>query len=265
MSALPPGWAAWAAYWTDDLARNGIRGLAVTPPFDPEARARVIDALEPLLAPNVYLPPPSEVGMLVSLDTAALEPGAWVALFRAYAALRSSGAWPDFVSDEHLLGGSVALARFRVLVVPAARWAPRPLVRGISDWVESGGTLIVADPHAFSRAEDGWDTAPAARALLGWSSIMPPRGDESHYRVVPAPGARVLRKASDGAPALTERPFGRGRVLAFTAPLESDAAFWAGILRQAAVPPRPWREAVTARSVGTVSGTYSRPPMETQR
>lgn len=235
LSGAPGG---WAEYWLDDAARCGIQGLALAAPAEPPVRT----AMDALGAANIYLPPPSEVGLLVSTDTATLEPGAWVATFRAYAALRAAGVWPDFVSDRQLQSRAVSLARFRVLVVPAARWAGRDLQALVAACAERGGSVVVSDPWAFSRAEDGWDTSARARDLFGTAADLD--------RVV-------------GPLEIRTRDVGQGRIIVLSRPLETrfgpPASFWKDLARRHEIPARPWLEAVTAANIRRITGAYSRP------
>jgi len=163
----------WASCWIAEIARQGVAGIHVTLPREPAVRNDVMKVLYPLRRANVYLPPPSEIGILVSLDTCDLEAGAWLAVFDAYSALREIGLTPGFVSDAQILDGSTSLARYRVLVVPAARWADRGVMDAIQAWVRHGGTLVICDNYAFTRDRDGINTSARAQALMGRAITAP--------------------------------------------------------------------------------------------
>lgn len=207
----------WAVHWVDDCVRNGVAGIRVLLPDSTGAAAEVKDALAKLIGPNVYLPPPSEVAILVG------EP-ARSAAFQAYAGLRASGVWPEFVAESQITTRAVSLARYRVLVVPSL--PSMRMRRTLNDWAGRGLTIVV----------------------LG--------GAESN-------GARVIARSHDGDAAITKRRTGDGRWIgAGLAPWSADGGwrtFWDGLLADAGVPRRPWLEAVAAGNVGVVTGRYTRP------
>jgi hypothetical protein len=262
LSNLPATDVPWATAWLDEAVRNGVAGLTILPPADAAARDALQSAVKPLAGPNVYLPPPSEIGILVSRDTVAREPGAWVSVFRTYAALRAAGLWPNFVADDDLRSGAASLARFDVLVVPAARWTDAALPAAFVARATLGGIIVVTDPFAFRG-----QVAP----LAGWASALPRRDDPAlpeagPVLIVPETGSRVLATFHDGTPAITERRVGDGYIMASALPLASPdgawASFWRDVARRASVPRRPWLDAVTMENMGTVTGTYKRPTAE---
>lgn len=207
--------AGWATLWIDDCVRNGVVGLHVILPGNRLAAKAVESTLARLRGPNVYLPPASEVAILVS-DSHRRE------AFGAYAGLRASGVWPEFVGDAQLTSRSVSLAKYHLIVVPSS-WAAkaRPL---LDDAAKRGATVVI----------------------LG---------------AVDAHGAKVIALHHDGRPAITERRIGDGRwITAGLAPWSADGAwkaFWDGLQRDAGIPRRPWLESVTAANVGRITGKYT--------
>jgi hypothetical protein len=215
LTSLAAGDAPWAVAWLDEAVRNGIAGLTVIPPSDATAARVVADTLASLRGPNVYLPPPPEVAVIVPLEALERRPGGWDAMFRLYSGLRACGVWLNFVSDEAIATKSVSLARYRVVVVPSELPRSGAFYQVAMDAARRGATVVV----------------------LGVKKAQ-------------GTGARVLATDHDGRPAITERATGDGRVLyAAIAPFSPDGAwrgFWQGILRDSGVPDRPWLEAVTA-------------------
>jgi hypothetical protein len=49
-----------------------------------------------------------------------------------------------FVPEEYIISGSFQLSNYKVLILPYAIHLPEPLSQLILDWVDSGGTLIIA-------------------------------------------------------------------------------------------------------------------------
>jgi hypothetical protein len=246
--------AGWAVSWVNDCVRNGVAGLSVMAPTDAVARRSVEEAVKPLEGANVYLPPPSSLGIVVSLDTAILDSGAWVALFRTYAALRTAGLWPEFVTDERIAAGQAGLPRFRLLVVPAATWLDRKAVDALMEWTQAGGRLVVTDPSAFTRSPAGGDYSGDALRQLGWKS----RGAGPNPAITPLMGTVVLERLADGRPAATERRFGDGSVVASAVSLTWPSGRWGRLWRSlaggAGVVSLPWMEEVTSSNVRRITG-----------
>ncbi|HEY3266359.1 MAG TPA: hypothetical protein VGM37_05490 [Armatimonadota bacterium] len=166
LSGLSAKDAPWIGVWVDEAVRNGVAGITIVPPpFTAGAKASE-KALAPMRGANVFLPPPGEAAILVSLATGVLEPGAWVQTFRTYARMRRSGLWPPLISDEQIEAG-VPLARYAILAAPAAKWSSPAVLTALAGFRARGGVLVIEDGEAFSRRLDGWETSAAARALLG--------------------------------------------------------------------------------------------------
>jgi hypothetical protein len=208
---------AWARAWIDDCVRNGVVGLRVLTNEGSETTGAVTAALAPLEGMNVYLPPASEVAIFV-------DPADRREAFDSYAGLRSSGVWPEFVSEAQVTAKAVSLARYRIVVLP--RRPSRAARVELLDAARRGLTVVVLGG-------------------VEWR------------------GARVIAAKHNGLPAITERRVGEGRwIAAGTAPWSPDGgwtSFWDGLLRDAGVPRRPWLEAVTAANVHRLTGTYTLP------
>jgi hypothetical protein len=149
-----------------------------------------------------------------------------------------------FDADTRLLSDPVRLARARTVWLPRGDTLDRPFAEELLDWVQSGGTLIVTDPNAFTRAPDGSSLGDVRSALVGppldarnhgqtmvaaassLSATLParaltlPLGEQQGraFTQVPA-GASVVARYADGAPAAILRTVGAGQVLAFAGDL----------------------------------------------
>ncbi len=58
----------------------------------------------------------------------------------------------SFEADARLAGEPERLARARTVWLPRADTLDRPVAEALRAWVEAGGTLVVTDPDAFTRA-----------------------------------------------------------------------------------------------------------------
>ncbi|MCD6361491.1 MAG: hypothetical protein J7M38_11600 [Armatimonadetes bacterium] len=146
-------------------------------------------------------------------------------------------SWFTFI-DEHRLADPLTDVRPRAIYLPTAHIMDADTRERLVDFVREGGTLIVADPHAFDHDITGEDTSRARVELVGAESGgTPPRGTnltvKPHAllpgiqeplelpvlapmeRLTLAPGTTVLASCADGAPAVTLRKLGRGRVIYF--------------------------------------------------
>lgn len=167
------------------------------------------------------------------------------ALYTTYALLGElGGADFRFDSDTRLVADPTRLAAARTLWMPRGDTLDPAFATTLADWVRAGGTLVVTDPAAFTRAPDGTSLATVRDALIGAPLGPVRRGsalevqpgalgtgapddlltlpvDSARRRAfaaVPA-GASVVARFLDGAPAAILRPVGAGRVLAFSADL----------------------------------------------
>lgn len=262
LSNLTKAQSGWASEWLNGIARQGVIGLHVIPAEEAAVRAETETALKPLRTASVYLPPVSQVGILVSLDSCDLEPGAWMALFDAFSALRENGYLPGFVSDAQILDRSTQLARYRVLVVPAARWIDRGVVNAVEAWVRRGGTLIVCDQHAFSRDRNGTDTTRRSRSLFGWASVsLPPEdalNEAGRLRIVPVATTKVMQRWADGRPAVWALSLGAGTII--TAPVNIMSRgcpwpkFWKTTLKTAGTTNHSDYSRLSTKDIGRITG-----------
>jgi len=166
-------------------------------------------------------------------------------LYAAYSLLGEMGRGAfSFDSDSRLLREPARLATAKVMWLPRAETLDRAMADAILAWVRAGGTLIVTDPEAFTRTTRkrslrdvrsaligaGLGGPRAARALLvdegALADGLPGEalelsieaGRARAFSSVP-PGARVVARFVDDAPAALLRPVGAGRVLAFSSDL----------------------------------------------
>lgn len=215
------GGADWIRYWIDECVRNGVAGIQVTLPVDPATASSTRTALAPLAGPNVYLPPPSEVAILLPERSAESE-----ASFRCYAGLRASGVWPNFVSEEQVADRTVSLARFKIIVTPLPpSLATRPKVEDAA----RRGAIVVSMGKTAQRG-----VRVLASGYDGQPFLTERRTGDGRWIT-----AKTAPWSLDGA----------------------WTPFWEGTLSQAAVPRRRWLEAVTARNVGRITGKYTKPKL----
>lgn len=233
VAGLSKGEEDWIPGWIDACVQEGVAGIIVRPPENESGRAVLRRHLAPLASANLFLPPPAETGILVSTSTATLEPFSWREVFRAFARLREAGLTADFVSDRQITSGAVPLARFRLLVIPAARWCDPAVLDRVGDWTARGGTLVITDTQAFDLDLQGKSLATRRQAILG--------------------------RKPDEPSSWIEIAHGHGRILWATTPMPGQAdipdTFWRVLRREAGIPNRPWLEAIGAHNVHRVTGT----------
>ncbi len=146
-----------------------------------------------------------------------------------------------FDSDTRLVRDPARLARATTMWLPRGETLDRPFVDATIAWVRNGGTLIVTDSDAFTRAPDGSSLADLRDVLIGAdiapaggvamtvpagaiAPSQPPRaltvpvvgGIAGAFTRVPS-GAQVVATNADGTPAAIRRQVGSGQVLAFAA------------------------------------------------
>ena len=200
----------------------------------PEALAGLMDgkrdiaAVQDLFGPRDRgIPPAERVAVLSSLPTARLGEAAglrchaWAA--EAAAALVHGAHVPvDAIHEEQLPGRR--LDRYKVLVAAGVAATYHGSRRAIRDWVERGGTLLLAQ-EAMQLGEYARPAPEAAGfpgialgdALGGEPQALSFRGDAVAavpYRAATfGEGWTVLASLPDGTPALAERRLGKGRVI----------------------------------------------------
>jgi Beta-galactosidase len=165
------------------------------------------------------------------------------ALYTTYALLGElAGGSFVFDADTRLAADPTRLARARTIWLPRGDTLDRAFADRLVAWVQGGGTLVVTDPRAFTRAPDGTPLTAQRDALIGAGLgprrtgdilLAEPDGltqglpadlytipvsstDPRAFDRVPA-GAKVLARFIDDAPAAIVRTVGRGRVIAFAA------------------------------------------------
>lgn len=223
------------------------------------------------------LPLPTETRTLIwysNFDKWAKQDFAQHALYSIYAIL-GEGLKSNFriVSDTALTAGTVKLADYKLLYVPAMTYTTPEIAQAIAGWVKAGGTLVVFDPLFMSRNIDG-SAEPARRELtgaadlavktsangsLGWNGKTLPLAAVEHipaptgsrfasYVLTPAAGDRVLMTYPDGTAAAIERRVGQGKVVFFAAQPFGNS--------ELAVRPDAWLDffAMQARTVGEPVG-----------
>jgi hypothetical protein len=145
----------------------------------------------------------------------------------------------SFDADTRLVAEPSRLAQARTVWLPRGETLDRPFADALVAWVRAGGTLVVTDPEAFTRAPDGSSLADIRRSLVGaspvpapgasilvapatLSSALPSRaltvpaapGRAGAFAAVPD-GASVVGTNADGSAAVILRQVGAGQVLAF--------------------------------------------------
>ena len=165
------------------------------------------------------------------------------ALYTTYALLGElAGGAFSFDADTRLVAEPSRLAAARTIWIPRGDTLDAAFAERLAAWVRAGGTLIVTDPAAFTRTPSGAPLAAVRDLLVGaplgpvrrGSVLEVPQGaldgsapddlltlpiDTARPRAFAAvpPGARVVARFIDGAPAAILRVVGAGRVLAFAA------------------------------------------------
>jgi hypothetical protein len=144
-----------------------------------------------------------------------------------------------FDSDTRLVADPTRLARATTVWLPRGETLDRPFAEALVTWVRAGGTLVVTDPDAFTRAPDGSSLADLRDTLIGAGAIpnptaslavavaaidanLPSRalavptapGGGGAFTQIPA-GATVVATNADGSAAGLRRVVGAGQVLAF--------------------------------------------------
>lgn len=164
-------------------------------------------------------------------------------LYTAYALLGELGhAAFSFDADVRLAREPLRLAGARSIWIARGETLDGGVATRLAAWVRAGGTLVVTDPDAFTRAPSGRSLARVREELIGAplgprrlgsmlevqpGALAPGRPDDllsipvassprRAFAGVPA-GASVVARFIDGAPAAIVRPVGAGRVLAFSA------------------------------------------------
>lgn len=209
-----------------DIARN-LRGtLLPPPPVDPANVVVYATASEGQGQPNAVLAERPR--------TLANE------LYTTYSVLGElAQSTFSFDADTRLVAEPGRLAQARTVWLPRGETLDRPFAEALLAWVRAGGTLIVTDPDALTRAPDGSSLEDLREALVGpaavpatgasitlapatLTSALPARaltvpvapGRAGAFPGVPG-GAGVIGTNADGSSAAILRRVGAGQVLAF--------------------------------------------------
>jgi hypothetical protein len=167
------------------------------------------------------------------------------AIYTVYSLLGElAGGAFNFDADTRLLAEPARLAAARTIWLPRADTLDRAFAERILAWVQAGGTLVVTDPDAFTRTPNGSSLSSVRDALVGAplgrlregqmllveegalgtalpADVLAIPVDSAERRAFAAipPGAQVIARFVDGAPAAISRRVGRGRVIAFASDL----------------------------------------------
>ena len=273
--------------WATQALRAGATDLSLYGENSPRfTRPRVYQAMLDIarnLGGTLLPAPPADPANVVVYATASEaqgQPAAILAerprtlaneLYTTYAVLGelAQSAF-SFDADTRLAAEPARLAQARTVWLPRGETLDRPFAEALVAWVRAGGTLVVTDPEAFTRAPDGSSLADVRQALVGLpavpaagasitvapatlSSALPSRsltlpvapGRTGAFAAVPD-GASVVGANADGSPAVVLRQVGAGQVLAFAGevmfPKTLDAP---GDLAEFATAVLTWRGSLT--------------------
>ncbi|HOX57080.1 MAG TPA: hypothetical protein PLC99_09330 [Verrucomicrobiota bacterium] len=204
---------------------------------------------------RVALPADPDTAVLYTLHT-HMSHGAHTTgdqLYAAHALLGElAGSWFQFVSDAQLERGERALAPYKAVYLPLAKYMTPQAAKLIEDYVRLGGTLICGDADAFTSDLAGNDTSSTRDRILGIKTLPAKPALAASDRIIlksahwglpagtaltlfpikltdaPAvpsaraiaptdPDATVLATYPDGSPALVTRKHGKGNVFTFAA------------------------------------------------
>ena len=139
-----------------------------------------------------------------------------------------SGAWFQYFNERSLSEKLVDLSKFKAIFIADGKYCSQKSLDILTEYVKNGGTLVIADPEAFS-----FDAAGDVlkRQLLPGLSGSKRKGVDKTlhaadgktlplYRnicfdLAPVAGAEVLLKYKDGRIAAQKAPLGKGFVISF--------------------------------------------------
>lgn len=141
-------------------------------------------------------------------------------------------SWFRFIDCAQVLKLDLA-ERFDVIWVPVATFQRPAVVARLREFVEQGGTLVCADPQAFSTDTLGNDTSEARREMFGVRvgeavdarELRRAKREPGEKLLLPGEAyamaldaeVHVLATYEDGSPALTRRSLGGGTAILFGA------------------------------------------------
>ncbi|MCC7352075.1 MAG: hypothetical protein IT446_16060 [Phycisphaerales bacterium] len=145
-------------------------------------------------------------------------------------------SWFTFVSDRQLERSPLDVGKYKAIYIPLAKYESAETLSRVEDYIRAGGTVICADPEAFSWNIDGTPLAERWAKITGVSFGEARQGSVlaktvkkpalalngtcsfpvAGYSVKNlAAGVKPLMEFEDGAPAVLIRPYGKGRVIQF--------------------------------------------------
>lgn len=144
--------------------------------------------------------------------------------------------WFTFVSDRQLERAPLDATQFKSLYIPLAKYETSEALDRVEEYIRTGGTVICADPEAFSWNINGEALSSRWAEITGVQFGAPRQGSVSARTVArpslaiegecefPSPGFAVAHLAADvqplmafddGSPAVLIREYGKGRVIQF--------------------------------------------------
>ena len=146
------------------------------------------------------------------------------------------GSWFTFIDDNQIARDEKDLSVYKTIYVPFAKYQRKEVVERLMAYAEQGGTLIAADPEAFSLSPVGENTSAYGKKLFGVTVVGPQSCNTFKYngKDIPVVGraftvqladtARVMAAFDNGSPAIISHAFGKGRAIAFAfSPFEQRA------------------------------------------
>lgn len=116
---------------------------------------------------RVFVPPESEVGVLVSLDHTSIAD--WKRIMSAYIELKEAGIWFKFISDQELWEKSESLDQYKIVFIPVMTFEHRSVLDQIREYVRNGGTVVACDPGVYSYDEHGQNVTDRRKKIFAVS------------------------------------------------------------------------------------------------
>ena len=98
-----------------------------------------------------FLPPPSEVGILMPNRSALLHRSQWGRIYAAFAACAEASIHSRFIADGQIEGEGMP-PEVKLLLAPVLEFVSPELSAALTDFTASGGTLVVTEPGVRDRA-----------------------------------------------------------------------------------------------------------------
>ncbi len=140
-----------------------------------------------------------------------------------------AGAWFSYFNERSLSEKLVDINKYKTVFVADAKYCSPDALQTLVDYVKNGGTLVIADPEAFSF--DAAGNALNRHQLPGLSGSKRKQPDKALYgksKTLPlfrtpcfelpqTAGAEVLLRYKDGRLAAQKTSLGKGKVIVFGA------------------------------------------------